>query len=227
MAFNLFPKPPGKDKPADARPSDAKEAPLGGRPVTAREVAAAAKANPEQIGKPAPDRSDGVRDTPVTGPPSLIEWTLGLQQKIHVVEANPGLCSVLENAALLHANGQSVQAREILEDGIVNDSDAKVSPLAWLSLFDLLQRAGQRAAFDRLAMQYVVAFERSAPGWEDSGIHSRPGPKPAAGGYVGLTGKLAAAHGAQIATLDLSQVPGPVWVIAIALGILVFSDLFE
>ena len=66
------------------------------------------------------------------------------------------------------------------EHGVVDDDDAKVSPLAWLALFDLLQRADDRAAFDQLALQYVVAFERSAPAWEEGGTRARPGAKPAA-----------------------------------------------
>jgi ABC-type transporter Mla MlaB component len=37
----------------------------------------------------------------------------------------------------------------------------------WLALFDLLQRQKDRVAFDRLAMQYVMQFERSAPAWEE------------------------------------------------------------
>src|SRR5262249_45357357 len=78
----------------------------------------------------------------------------------------------------------------------------------WLALFDLLQRAGDRAAFDQLALQYVVAFERSAPGWEERGSKERNakerGAKPDAparapgGGYFALPGKLSAANAQQI-----------------------------
>src|SRR5207237_34434 len=96
-------------------------------------------------------------------------------KKILVSEANPGLCADLENAALHYANGQAAQAREVLELGIVSDDDTRNSPLAWLALFDLLQRANDRAAFDQLALRYVVAFERSAPAWEDRGGSVAPG----------------------------------------------------
>ena len=44
-------------------------------------------------------------------------------------------------------------ARELLEEGIENDADTKLSPLAWLALFDLLQREGDKAAFDALVAQ--------------------------------------------------------------------------
>jgi ABC-type transporter Mla MlaB component len=104
-----------------------------------------------------------------------------------------------------------VPARQVLEEGVASDNDAKVSPLAWLALFDLLQRTDDRAAFEQLALQYVVAFERSAPAWEERGPQLRPGPRPAPGGYFALTGKLSPANVPQIghmlaATQKQSQV---------------------
>ena len=70
----------------------------------------------------------------VTGPSSLIDLGVAGQQGIEVAEANPGLCAILENAALLYANGQAVPARAVLSQGVVEDPDAKTSPLAWLAL---------------------------------------------------------------------------------------------
>jgi len=212
MAFNLFPKSPGKGKTDEAK-SRAAIAPRHDArqgtprtPESARDIANAAKGKvaAQAKAKAASNAADAEardREITVTGPPSMMEWSPGPQQNILVAEANPGLCAVLENAALLYANGQPQLAREALEHGIVEDDDAKVSPLAWLALFDLLQRADDRAAFDQLALQYVVAFERSAPGWEEGGTRARPGAKPAAGGYVGFTGKLTASHAPQIANV--------------------------
>lgn len=211
MAFNLFPKAPGKGKPGDAKagpeltPRHDARLRTGRTPATsARELAAAVKGRGADVVKPniaAQEADARYREITVTGPHSMMDWTVGLRQDILVAETNPGLCSVLENAALLYANGQAQPAREVLEQGIANDDEAKVSPLAWLALFDLLQRADDRAAFDRLALQYVVAFERSAPGWEEGGVRARPGVRPVAGGYVGCTGKLTANHAPQIANL--------------------------
>jgi len=224
MAFPLFPKLTGKDKQAEARAKpelaprhDARPAGVAG-PVSAREVAAAiAKVRPSPAVKlrASPAAVDArERDITVTGPPSLIEWAPavpGAQPSIQVAEANPGLCSVLENAALLYASGHAAPARQVLEQGVATDNDAKVSPLAWLALFDLLQRANDRAAFEQLALQYVVAFERSAPAWEGREPQVRPSARPAAGGYFALTGKLSPANVPQIghmlaATQKQSQV---------------------
>ena len=210
MPFPLFPKSPGKDKGAEGRakpeltPRHDPRAGAGRQPASAHEVAAAAKARPASAVKLKSPAAVDAResDITVTGPPSLIDWSPGAQPSIQVAEANPGLCAVLENAALLYASGQLAQARQVLEVGIASDDEAKVSPLAWLTLFDLLRRAGDRAAFDQLALQYVVAFERSAPAWEEGEIPCEPPPRagarPAAGGYFALTGKLSQANALQI-----------------------------
>ena len=111
-------------------------------------------------------------DITVTGA-SLAQWAPA-QASFEVAQANPGLCAVLENAALRFASGQAVDARRQLEEGIESDHDTKLSLLAWLALFDLLQRQGDRAAFDQLALQYVMQFERSAPAWEGDTTAASP-----------------------------------------------------
>ena len=207
MPFPLFPKSPGKGKPLEAslKPKSA-AAPEAVRQVSARELAAAVKGRPAAESPREPVETHD-RDITVTGPPSLIEWTPRGRSIFEVVEVNPGLSAVLENAALLYANDHATQARALLEDGVANDPDTKISPLAWLALFDLLQRAGDRATFDQLALQYVVAFERSAPAWDEQAVqHSRPGARSAGavasgGGYIGLTGKLTGANAQQIANM--------------------------
>lgn len=182
--------------------------------MSARDVAVQAQGRRGAAERP---RAEPAADFSVTGA-SLIEWS-PVRTSIEVAQINPGLCAVLENAALLFASGQLLPARALLEQGVVGDAEAKSSPLAWLALFDLLQRASDRAAFDRCALQYVVQFERSPPGWEDGVKGPVAEPKAAAGGYAALSGKLTAASAAQIdalrrtlsksaARLDLAQVAG-------------------
>ncbi|HWZ73394.1 MAG TPA: STAS domain-containing protein [Casimicrobiaceae bacterium] len=216
MAFNLFPKPPIKGKPGEAKPPELKAHPDPGprpvaRPVSARELAASAKTRPGGTAQQGTNETGPLeREITVTGPHSMIEWSSAAnKKKIQVSEANPGLCADLENAALHYANGQASQAREVLELGIISDDDTRNSPLAWEALFDLLQRANDRTAFDQLALRYVVAFESSAPAWEDRGGHVPPGARPVAGGYVGLTGKLTAGHAHQIAGMLASSLKQP------------------
>src|SRR5688572_15414663 len=205
----LFSTPPAK-KPAPV-PSKPAATPARSGHASARELAAKAGGRSHDRPKLEPVPAD----ESITGA-SLIEWS-PQPQAIEVAQANPGLCAVLENAALLYANGQAAGARALLEQGVVDDHDTKQSPLAWLALFDLLQRAGDRNAFDQLALQYSMQFERSAPGWE--GRDGAPAAPKGAGGYLTLSGKLTADSAAQIdgvrkaiarkvahAKLDLSSV---------------------
>jgi ABC-type transporter Mla MlaB component len=166
-------------------------------PPSARELATHAAGRP----RPGNDRRQIEPTGDITvGGASLIEWSSPGQASFEVAQANPGLCSVLEDAALRYASGQAQGARALLAQGVDNDNDTKLSPLAWLALFDLLQRAGDRTAFDHFALKYVVQFERSAPGWEATG-KPQIGPRAVSGGYLGLTGRLTAASAVQLEPL--------------------------
>ena len=119
----------------------------------------AKKAEPPK--QPAKARSEGARDAAggaVTrarkdGPLTMLKWSPD-RPPIEVDDTTPGLCAALENAALLFASGQEALARATLEQGVASDPEATVSPLAWQALFDLLQRADDKPAFEQLAMQY-------------------------------------------------------------------------
>jgi ABC-type transporter Mla MlaB component len=195
--MSLFSKPPTKKpRPAatDARSRSVPSASGSGRPPSARDLAthAADKVHPGRDRR----QVDPGGEITVTGV-SLIDWSSPGQSSFEVGQANPGLCAVLEDAALRFASGHADQALALLEQGVQVDHDTKTSPLAWLALFDLQQRAGDKGAFDRFALQYVVQFERSAPPWEAA---EKPliGPRAGSGGYVGLSGKLTAALATQL-----------------------------
>ena len=145
----IFGKPPGKKTPP-AKPANhgfKREAHV----VSARELAAQA-ANRAKAGKPL--GLEPLGETSLRGA-SIIDWSTA-PKAIEVAQANPGLCAVLENAALLFANAQDVAARELLEQGVQTDQDTKLSPLAWLALFDLMQRANDRVAVVGRAHQGAV-----------------------------------------------------------------------
>jgi ABC-type transporter Mla MlaB component len=215
----LFPKPPAKKTdPAKPVAAPAASGATPRVPVSARDVAVQAQGRRTAPERP---RAEPSGEISVTGA-SLIDFS-PVRTTIEVGQTNPGLCAVLENAALLYAGGQIQPARDLLEQGVKNDPETRLSPLAWLSLFDLQQRANDRAAFDEFVLQYVVQFERSPPSWEENTgtrvpVASR---KNTAGGYAMLTGKLTAATAPQIealrrtmakqgvhAKLDLASVAG-------------------
>jgi anti-anti-sigma regulatory factor len=119
---------------------------------------------------------------------------------IEVSHGDAALGAVLENAVLLFASGHADPARALLAEGIETDPETRQSAFAWLVLFDLLQRAGEREAFEQFALRYVVEHERSAPTWDDR-AHPAAGPRPAAGGYASIVGKLTATSAGQLDTL--------------------------
>lgn len=187
----LFGKTPAKKSPAGRSVPGAKAASrpaaAGPRPVSARELAAAAAGR--RAGKSG--AFEPIGDTSLRGA-SIIDWSTA-PSAIEVQEANPGLCDVLENAALMFASGQDGAARTLLEQGVQADAEARQSALAWLALFDLMQRAGDRNAFDQLAMQYVLQFESSAPSWEKAAPETGEGAAQG-GGYIAVAGELSAAN---------------------------------
>lgn len=216
----LFNKPPAK-KPDVPKPSGKPMEGLPRTPVSARDIASQAQAQGRRGNADRP-RGEPVAEASMSGA-SLMDMSPG-RTSIEVAQSNPGMCAVLENAALLFASGQAQPARALLEQGVAGDADARNSALAWLGLFDVLHRANDRNAFDQLALQYVVQFERSPPPWEE-GSTAAPArvDKPKGVGSSGLAviqGKLTAESAAQIesfrrtldkggpARLDLSQMAG-------------------
>ena len=208
----IFGKPPAK-KVQPPKPTD-RGVKRSAHVVSARELAS-------QVANLKADKLRGLEplgETSLRGA-SIIDWSTA-PKAIEVAQANPGLCAVLENAALLFANGQDATARELLDQGVQTDADTKLSPLAWLALFDLTQRANDRSAFDRLSMQYVLQFERSAPSWDER-IKPSTDDRHGGGGYIAVTGKLSSGTSAQLeglkralekcvprARIDLSSVTG-------------------
>src|SRR5690348_18396985 len=108
--FGKTTPPRKRTKRADA---DAKREP---KVMSARELAAHAASRKKNV--------PGVEPLGVTSMrgASVINWSTA-PKAIEVAQANPGLCAVLENAALLFANGQDTEARSVLEEGIAADPE--------------------------------------------------------------------------------------------------------
>ncbi len=137
MAFTIFPK-GGKSKP------DRKEREL-------RAVEGPSTRTLAQTGPGTRTRLESETWVPESGVIEVVEEAF--------------LSPSLENAALMFAHGNASAALAALRHAVETPEGKQT--LVWLSLFDLLARSGQRAAFDELALRYVVEFERSAPAWDE------------------------------------------------------------
>jgi ABC-type transporter Mla MlaB component len=165
MAFPFF----GKKKPPAG---DKSRSPEGGGRMPA----------PRIVQPPAPPKSP---DEPDKGldllPPkeelpdldfSPSEFDIDLSpeqaERIELKEGSSRVHPVVEEAAILYANGGTEQAVQVLEAEVERDTLGTDAEQVWSLLFELYQLLERREAFDQRALDYVVRFERSPPAWIDS-----------------------------------------------------------
>jgi anti-anti-sigma regulatory factor len=85
---------------------------------------------------------------------------------VNAIEINTsGAGSVVDESAILFANGQEVAAEQVLRAGIATDDLAHATQNAWLMLFELLNQRGDRSEFEQLTSQFALRFNGSSPSW--------------------------------------------------------------
>ena len=119
------------------------------------------------------------------------------------VEQSPfAAAPVLEEAAILYANGQDLAALAALTDALQN---AKMPDAAarqtWFLLFDLYENLGRRDEFETSALDFAVRFETSPPAYHDRSGAKDPALVTGGGQYFALSGALDAAADKQFAQL--------------------------
>jgi ABC-type transporter Mla MlaB component len=87
--------------------------------------------------------------------------TLGGNVAISNSEHTP----VIEEAAILFANGQTQMVEHVLQAAIEEDTLGSSAPIVWGMLFDLYQITGQQQQFENLSISYANKFETSPPAW--------------------------------------------------------------
>lgn len=100
------------------------------------------------------------------GAPTLLQ--LHHESIIEGAPALTPLSHVMDEAAVLFANGQSNEAKALLLQATRTDSGSKDHQLAWWMLFDLALAEHQADFFDHLALIYAKKFETSPPQWQTS-----------------------------------------------------------
>lgn len=99
---------------------------------------------------------------------------------------------VIEEAAILFANGQTNMIEPILRHAIADDTLGHMPLAVWGMLFDLYQITGQREQFENLALDYASRFERSPPAWIEADTGEQDAPAVQKGNIPGVAfaGKL-------------------------------------
>ncbi|MFC5460298.1 hypothetical protein [Massilia niabensis] len=79
--------------------------------------------------------------------------------------AAPASAPVVEESAILYANGQAVLAEQMLLDSLPVLGRSERQP--WWMLFDLYQAQGREADFESIAIDYASHFETSPPAYTE------------------------------------------------------------
>jgi ABC-type transporter Mla MlaB component len=79
--------------------------------------------------------------------------------------AAPAAAPVVEESAILYANGQGALAEQMLRGSLADLGRSERQP--WWMLFDLYQAAGREQDFDSIAIDYASHFETSPPAYSN------------------------------------------------------------
>ena len=109
---------------------------------------------------------------------------------------------VLEQAALLYAEGNHAETRAALEAALkAGRMPPAAAHQAWLLLFDLLETMGAVDQFEAAAIDFAVAFETSPPAFNNRSDANDPMLDTGGGQYYAINGALDAAIAPQLARL--------------------------
>ena len=121
---------------------------------------------PTPAPSPLPSANARAAASPVESPPSVEAFNDDDLGSIDAIEiSTSGAGSVIDETAILFANGQADEAEAGLRLAISSDNVGPNLQTAWHMLFELVNQSGDRAAFEQLTMDYVLRFENSPPGW--------------------------------------------------------------
>lgn len=127
--------------------------------------------------------------------------------------ADSATAPVVEESAILYANGQAAVAEQMLAGALADAAaaglGARQDRTVWWLLFDLHQAQGQQEQFDSLSIDYASTFETSPPPWRGAAAAVPPVPAPSGGTGASRTSSTgSSAAGAGYAGVAPTQVFG-------------------
>ena len=182
MVFSLFGKKPPPEPPKPAPRKKAPEAPATARPEAPPAPKPAAEASPPK------DEFDSLD---FTAPGAIEVHEEDHSGHFEIRESASSLHPVVEEAAILFANGQDEAALAALEGAAAAGNLGTAADAVWAMLFDLYQLMGKRELFEKRALEYSVKLERSPPTWIEP-VRQTLGPALTTGGtaFVSFSGTL-------------------------------------
>lgn len=178
MSFSLFGK---KPPPEPAKPT-AKKAPQAPGPSH--------PAAPAATARPAPPKQER-ESLDFTAPGAIKVHEDDRPGLFEIREGSSSMHPVVEEAAILFANGQDEVALESMEAAADGGNLGAAADQVWAMLFDLYQLMGKREMFDRRALEYSLKHEKSPPTWVEPAQQTL-GPALTTGGtaFVSFSGTL-------------------------------------
>lgn len=173
MVFSLFGK---KPQPEPAKPAAKKKAPEA--PPSARP--AASEQPREELGS-----------LDFTAPGAIEVQEEDHPGHVELRESSTSLHPVVEEAAILYANGQDPAALATLETAVEAGNLGPSGDQVWAMLFDLYQIMNMREVFEKRALDYSLRNEKSPPTWVEQARQAL-GPALTTGGtaFVSFVGTL-------------------------------------
>jgi ABC-type transporter Mla MlaB component len=120
--------------------------------------------NPSTVARSAtifPQTKAGDTAFPLTTQFLLDGNTVGGKVALSTTELVP----VIEEAAILFANGQSDMVEHVLRHAIDEDNVGAATHTVWAMLFDFYQLTGKQEQFEHLSIEFANKFETSPPAW--------------------------------------------------------------
>lgn len=146
--------------------------------------------------EPAPAEAPAPAAVSVPGGTSAPQTDSGAPlDSILLIEVESGtqeVPTIIEEAAVLYANGQSQEALDTLNRAIEAGTLESWTLPAWLMRFDLYQQLGRKSEFEEKALHFVVKFERSPPAWNDLPSATTAN-RPGGSAHIALSGSLSSA----------------------------------
>ena len=199
-------KPPAQSATPSAPPRPVAPAPTpAAMPAALQPKAAAPAALPAKAAAPAPapPKAPAASKNPAASAnPALTSLGVSSVMMRELALSPFESAPVLEQAALLYAEGRATEARSALEAAIkAGKMPQAAAHQAWLLLFDLLENLGEADVFEGAAIDFAVAFETSPPAFSNRSGVSDPMLETGGGQYYAINGALDAAIAPQLARL--------------------------
>lgn len=179
-------KPAAPPPPPPKAPAVAPVKAAGGRTLTGKPAApkvAPAKVESRKINPHTLTRASEQHQAPHTLPPLDASSSIILGDTLGAMAleiSSSASAPIIEEVAILYANGQGVSAINALVAAIKEDQLGPSTGQAWMMLFDLYQLLNKKTEFENLALDFVGRFESSPPAWDNGEDSTAPAAKPAA-----------------------------------------------